>query len=291
MYFSRNNQIHDHLHSLTKNNLTMKPIHPRNIFMRRSNLNNNLPLSVQSFPGSLPHELSIEQQLYFKTLTESCFNGTNEECIDAFECLASDAALQPLLPRLLLFISKGIEKNIYLNDLMYILQYLSILKMLTTNTFISFDKYLHKIIPSLLTCLVCLFDTAKIHAIPSAIETINPNKLSTIWLLREQASDLLVFFQNHFSTISCLTQRITSILKSKLINCDTVVTYSIMYSALRTLLLIDRQEYSSLLLNILRANGEQMKRCESDFDLDVTEQQTLFDRKIAELLQKYDLQL
>jgi hypothetical protein len=185
----RNYETQDYIHSLTKNNLTVKPIYPRNAPVHRSHTNQNisLPLPSSSLP-SLAHELSIEQQLYFKSLTESCFNGTDKQCLDAFHSLASDAALQSLVPRLLLFISKRIQANIYLNDLNFILQFLSILKMLTINTFISFDKYLHLIIPSLLTCLVCLFDLPKNTNSSLSLDLSISNNYSTVWIMREEAS-------------------------------------------------------------------------------------------------------
>jgi len=137
--FYRKTELQDPVHPLTKNNLIIKPIHPQNIPVRHSHINNHTS-SLQSSQSCLAHELSLEQQLYFKSLTESCFNGTDKQRTDALYCLSSDAALQPLLPRLLLFIAKGIETNIHLHDLNFIIQFLSILKMLIMNTFVSFDK-------------------------------------------------------------------------------------------------------------------------------------------------------
>jgi hypothetical protein len=279
----RNFELQDHVHPLTKNNLTVKPIQPRNVPVRRSYTNNNVSLSFQSSSSNLAHELSIEQQLYFKSLTESCFNGTDKQRIDAYHCLSSDAALQPILPRLLLFISKGIQINIYLHDLNFILQFLSILKMLTINKFIFFDKYLHSIIPSLLTCLLCIFDIPKTTNFLSIIDQTN---YSTIWFIREQASDLIFYFEKKYSTIPYLTQRIISVIKSNLINNNTTITYSIVYGCIRTLILIDIQVYSSFVIDILR-NYKKRKILEPDFDFDHIEQQTLFDQKINELFEKY----
>jgi hypothetical protein len=279
----RNYELQDHVHPLTKNNLIVKPIHPGNIPVRRSYTNNNISLSLQPSSSNLAHELSIEQQLYFKSLTESYFNGTDKQRSDAFHCFSSDAALQPLLPRLLLFISKGIQTNIYLHDLNYILQFLSILKILTINKFIFFDKYLHSIIPSLLTCLLCIFDIPKNTNLLSTIDQISSNNYSIIWLIREQASDLISYFEKKYSMIPNLTQRIVSVIKSNL-----TTTYSIVYACIRTLFLIDTQMYSSFVIDILR-NYKKTKVFETDFDLDHIEQQTLFDQKMKELFEKYNL--
>ena len=244
--------------------------------VRRSN--NIPPSSIQPSPPCLGHELSLEQQLYFKSLTESCFNGTDQQRADAFHCFSSDAALQPLVPRLLLFIAKGIQTNIHLHNLNFIIQFLSILKMLTMNTFISFEKYLHSIIPSLLTCLVCIFDTPK-------IDLNNSNYYPTVWLMREQASDMTLYFQKKYSTISRLTERIVSIVKSNLMIDRTVTTFSIVYACIRTLYLIDIQIDGSFVIEILQ-NYKKAKVLEPDFDLDCTEQQIVFDQKIKELFQK-----
>ena len=282
----RHSPIENNVHPFTKNNLTLKPIHPRNIPSRRPHTNDNLSLTLSS---NLPHELSIEQQLYFKSLTESCFYGIDQQRIDAFHCLASDAALQPLLPRLLLFISKGIQTNIYLNDLNFILQFLSILKILTTNAFISFAKHLHFIIPSLLTCLLCLFEPTKSNQYLSSLDLVQINNYSTIWIMRETASDLLSYFERKYSTIPYLTQRICSTIQSNLSNNSSNMTYSIVYASIRTLLAIDTDQYRSFIIDLLRD-----KVLAIDFDLDPGEQQISFDQKIKDLLdygdQKSDLQ-
>ncbi|CAF0725307.1 unnamed protein product [Rotaria sordida] len=285
---TRNYKLQDHVHPLTKNNLTIKSIHPRNVSVRRPHINNDTVPSLQSSQACLAHELSIEQQLYFKLLTESCFNGTDKQSTDAFHCFSSDAALQPLLSRLLLFIAKGIETNIHLHDLNFIIRFLSILKMLTINKFILFDKYLHSIIPTLLTCLICIFDMSKNDNILSTIDHNAINSYSTIWIVREQASDLISYFENKYSYISYFTERIISIIKSNLIINNTTKTFSIVYACIRTLLLINIQVYGSFVIDILQ-NYKKTKIFEADFDLDYNEQQTIFNQKINELLEKYNL--
>ena len=279
--FSRpHTPMRNNVHPLTKNSLTLKPIHPRNVPIRRSHMNDNLS---STFTVNLPHELSIEQQLYFKSLTESCFSGTDQQRIDAWHCLACDAALQPLLPRLLLFISKGIQTNIHLHDLHLVRQFLSLLKILLTNTFISFDKHLHLIIPSLLTCLLCLFDQSKSNPSLSSSDSIHTNHYSSVWMMREIASDLLVDFQRKYSSIPYLTERICSIIQSNFFENTSTMTYSIAYASLRTLFTIDIDKYRRSMIDFFRESNET-KVLAIDFDLDQSEQQTLFDQKITALL-------
>lgn len=274
----RHSPIENSVHPLTKNNLILKPIHPRNIPNRRSHTNDNLSIALSS---NLPHELSIEQQLYFKSLTESCFHGTDQERIDAFHCLASDAALQPLLPRLLLFLSKGIQTNIYLNDLNFILRFLSILKILATNTFISFDKHLHFIIPSLLTCLLCLFEPTKPNQYSSSLDLVQTNNYSTVWTMRETASELISYFEKKYSTIPYLTERICSIIQSNFTKTTSTLTYSIVYASIQTLLTIDSQKYRSFTIDTLRELPKS-RIFATDFDLDPGEQQIIFNQKIEQ---------
>jgi hypothetical protein len=266
------------------NNLIVKPSHTRNPLGRRPHRNHNISSSLHPAQPCLAHELSTEQQIYFKMLTETCFNGTDKQRSDAFHCLSSDAALQPLVPRLLLFISGGIQTNIHLHDLYFINRFLSILNMLTINRFISFDKYLHLIVPSLLTCLVCIFDMPKNANLQSNIDKNSSQTYSTIWILRKQASDLIFYFEKKYSIIPYFTQRIIFILKSNLINNNnTDRTFSIVYACIRTLLLIDIQMYESFVSDILQ-KYKTSKVLEPDFDLDYVEQQTLFDQNINELM-------
>ena len=116
----------------------------------------------------------------------------------------------------------------------------------------------------------------------------NLNNYSIIWFVREQAADLISYFEKTYSTIPYLTERVVSIIKSNLINNDTTTTFSIVYSCIRTLLLIDIQTYGSFVIDILR-NYKKTKILESDFDLDHIEQQTLFNQKLNELFLKYNL--
>ncbi|CAF1090610.1 unnamed protein product [Adineta ricciae] len=276
----------EHVHPLTKNNLTIKPICPLNLSARRLTINNQIP-TIPSFSSLLGHELSLEQQFYFKMLTESYFNGTDQQQSNTVRCLSSDAALQPLLPRLLLFISKGIETNVHLHDFDFLSRFLSLLTNLLNNRFLSFDKYLHTILPSLLTCLICIFETPKIDTTSSINDSTSH---SMIWTIREQASDLIHQLQQKYSFVSCLTDRITSVIKSLFINNDERISFSIVYACFRTLLLIDMEQYHPFIINTIR-NGRKMYTFESDCDLDYTSQETIFREKINELLVKYNLNL
>lgn len=264
----------------------MKPFISRNQIPTSLHHNKN----IESSERNLPHELSVEQQAYFKFLTESCFNEQNNENPDVLHRLSSDVALQPLLPRLLLFLAKTIEVNIHLHDLNFIIQSLSILKMLTQNRFISFDKYLHSIIPTLLTCLLCIFDTQKNDHILFTLDHQNSNNYSIIWIIREFASDHIAYFESKYTHALYFSERITSIIKSYLTMKDKTTTYSILYASIRTLLLINRQNHDLSVKNILEYYNKR-HLIDVDFDLNVNEQKVIFNQKINELLDKHRLTL
>ena len=275
-----------HVHPLTMNNLLLKPIHPRHAPVRRPYMTSIVPPPV----SSLAHELGAEQQLYFKILTETCFNGTQQQRTNAFRCLSSDAALQPLLPRLIVFITKGIQINIHLRDLRFIIRFLSMLKMLTINPRIAFDKYLHLIVSSLFTCLLCVFDLPKsaIATVATPTDKTSSNDYSTVWIVREQASDLLSHFEKRFSTIPHLTERLISLLKSALTDASTAKTFSMVYACAQTWLSIDVHRWGATIFGIVE-EYRTTSALESDFDLDPVEQEALFNSKIRDLLDKYNL--
>lgn len=255
------------------NNLSLKPLYPRQVSIRQ---NTNLSTSV----SCLAHELSVEQQIYFQSLTETCFNGNEDERTNVFRSLSSDAALQPLLPRLVRFIHDGILMNIFLRDLLFVIRFLSMMKMLSINKHVAFEKSLALIFSCLLTCLSCVFDLPKVNGQISTTEKTSTTNYSTIWILREQTSDLLVDFHDRYSKISDLTERIVSVLQTNLISNSMTKTYSIVYASLRTLIKITKTDE---ILSICSLN----RKFDVDFDLEPLEQQKMFDEKIVEFLKKF----
>ncbi|PRD30843.1 UNVERIFIED_CONTAM: Taf6 [Trichonephila clavipes] len=58
------------------------------------------------------HELSVEQQLYYKEITEACVGSDESRRSEALQSLASDPGLYQMLPRLSQFISEGLHELI-----------------------------------------------------------------------------------------------------------------------------------------------------------------------------------
>ena len=285
-WYSSAVELSHQVHPLTMNNLTMKPTYPRQVSFRRPPTNNTVPSSTPPSLPCLAHELSVEQQLYFQMLTETCFNGSEQQRTSAFRSFSTDAALQPLLPRLTLFITQGIHLNLQLRDLRFIVRFLSILKMLTINSHLSFEKHLHLVITSLFTCLMCVFDLPKASSLGPTPEKQPSNSYSTVWIVREQASDLLICFQQKYSHIPNLTERITAILRSSLITNSKSQTYSTVYGCLRTWIAMPCSSSVPVAKDLIQ-ECLASKLLEADFDLDPIQQHSLFKEKLQELIRKH----
>ncbi|XP_026547953.1 transcription initiation factor TFIID subunit 6-like [Notechis scutatus] len=65
------------------------------------------PLKLK--PRSI-HELSVEQQLYYKEITEACVGSCEAKRAEALQSIATDPGLYQMLPRFSTFISEGVRE-------------------------------------------------------------------------------------------------------------------------------------------------------------------------------------
>jgi transcription initiation factor TFIID subunit 6 len=63
------------------------------------------------------HELSVEQQLYCKEITEACVGSDESRRAEALQSLACDPGLHQMLPRLCTFIAEGVRVNVVQHNL------------------------------------------------------------------------------------------------------------------------------------------------------------------------------
>ena len=63
------------------------------------------------------HELSVEQQLYYKEITEACVGSDESRRAEALQSLAVDPGLHQMLPRLCTFIAEGVRVNVVQHNL------------------------------------------------------------------------------------------------------------------------------------------------------------------------------
>ena len=102
----------------------------------------------------ITHELSVEQQYYYKEVTEACVGSLEQKRTEALQSLATDPGLYQLLPRFATFISEGVKINVAQHNLALLIYLLRMIKALMENPTLYLEKYLHELVPSIITCIV-----------------------------------------------------------------------------------------------------------------------------------------
>lgn len=143
------------------------------------------------------HELSVEQQLYYKEITEACVGADEGRRSEALQSLSSDPGLHQMLPRFSTFISEGVKTNVVQNNLALLIYLMRMVKSLMDNQTLYLEKYLHEFVPAVCTCIVskqlCMRPEADNH-----------------WALRDFAARLMAQICKNFSTnINNIQSRIT----------------------------------------------------------------------------------
>ncbi|XP_064794259.1 LOW QUALITY PROTEIN: transcription initiation factor TFIID subunit 6-like [Oncorhynchus masou masou] len=133
------------------------------------------------------HELSVEQQLYYKEITEACVGSCEAKRAEALQSIATDPGLYQMLPRFSTFISEGVRVNVVQNNLALLIYLMRMVKSLMDNPTLYLEKYLHELIPAVVTCIVskqlCLRPDVDNH-----------------WALRDFAARLMAQSCKTFST-------------------------------------------------------------------------------------------
>lgn len=146
------------------------------------------------------HELSVEQQLYYKEITEACVGSNEPARHHALSSLAHDPGLHQMLPRLCIFISEGVKVNIVHNNLALIIYLMRMVKSLLDNPSLYLEKYLHELCPAVITCIV-------------AKQICNRPDQENHYALRDFASKLLANICKTYNTsTNCLQTRVTRLL-------------------------------------------------------------------------------
>ncbi|XP_039964166.1 transcription initiation factor TFIID subunit 6 isoform X1 [Bactrocera neohumeralis] len=155
------------------------------------------------------HELSVEQQLYYKEITEACVGSDEPRRGEALQSLASDPGLHEMLPRMCTFIAEGVKVNVVQNNLALLIYLMRMVRALLDNPSLYLEKYLHELIPSVTTCIV------------SKQLCMRP-ELDNHWALRDFASRLMAMICKNFNTsTNNLQTRVTRIFSKALQNDKT----------------------------------------------------------------------
>jgi len=191
------------------------------------------------------HELSVEQQLYYKEITEACVGSDEGRRSEALQSLTYDSGLHQMLPRLCTFISEGVKVNVVQNNLALLIYLMRMVKALLDNQTLYLEKYLHELIPIVITCIVskqlCLRPDVDNH-----------------WALRDFASRLLAQICKNFNTSTNNIQtRITRLLSRALDN--DKLPLSSQYGALSSLCELGPEVQRAFILKRLKTIGEKIK--------------------------------
>lgn len=189
-------------------------------------------------------ELSVEQQYYYKEITEACVGSDEARRSEALQSLTYDSGLHQMLPRLCTFISEGVKVNVVQNNLALLIYLMRMVRSLLDNTSLYLEKYLHELIPTVLTCIV-------------SKQLCNRPEVDNHWALRDFGSRLLSQICRNFNTNTNNIQiRITQLL-TRSIDEETVPLASL-YGAISCLCEMGPEVQRAFLLKRLKTIGERL---------------------------------
>lgn len=103
------------------------------------------------------HELSVEQQLYYKEITEACVGSDEARRAEALQSLSCDPGLHEMLPRMCTFIAEGVKVNVVQNNLALLIYLMRMVRALLDNPALYLEKYVRQIWLTLETLTIKLF--------------------------------------------------------------------------------------------------------------------------------------
>lgn len=91
------------------------------------------------------HELSVEQQLYYKEITEACVGSDEARRAEALQSLSADPGLHEMLARMCTFIAEGVRVNVVQNHLALLIYLMRMVKALLDNPSLYLEKYVKSV--------------------------------------------------------------------------------------------------------------------------------------------------
>ena len=213
---------------------------------KEATLPEEIKLEGAKFKPLVTHELSVEQQLYYKEITEACVGSNEVKRTEALQSLGSDTGLYQLLPRFVTFIAEGVKVNVAQHNLALLIYLLRMTKELMVNSTLYLEKYLHELIPSIITCIV----SRKLCPRPDS---------DNHWALRDFAARLLAQMCKHFSsTTNNIQSRVANTLcKSLHDETAPLVTH---YGAIAALAELGTEIVKFIILPRLLKEGEIIRK-------------------------------
>ncbi|XP_023688204.1 transcription initiation factor TFIID subunit 6 [Paramormyrops kingsleyae] len=191
------------------------------------------------------HELSVEQQLYYKEITEACVGSCEAKRAEALQSIATDPGLYQMLPRFSTFISEGVRVNVVQNNLALLIYLMRMVKALMDNPTLYLEKYLHELIPAVVTCIV------------SKQLCLRPD-MDNHWALRDFAARLMAQSCKTFSTTNNNIQsRITKTFTKSLL--DEKTQWTTRYGCIAGLAELGPDVIKTLIIPRLSVEGSRIK--------------------------------
>lgn len=100
------------------------------------------------------HGLSMEQQIYYRELCDASVGLSDSKRQEATTSLSTDPGLYQLMPHLVNFIVEGIKCNLAQQKLLNLKNLLRMARSLLDNETVTLDRFLHELIPSVLSCVI-----------------------------------------------------------------------------------------------------------------------------------------
>ncbi|KAG5681567.1 hypothetical protein PVAND_010986 [Polypedilum vanderplanki] len=167
------------------------------------------------------HELSVEQQFYYKEITEACVGADEARRAEALQSLCCDPGIHEMLPRMCTFIAEGVKINVVQNNLAILIYLMRMVRALLDNPALFLEKYLHELIPSVSTCIV-------------SKQLCQRPEVDNHWALRDFAAKLMAQICKNFNTsTNNLQTRVTRLFSTALQN--DKVPLSSLYGAIEGL--------------------------------------------------------
>ncbi|ELU17490.1 hypothetical protein CAPTEDRAFT_183030 [Capitella teleta] len=191
------------------------------------------------------HEMSVEQQLYYKEITESCVGSDENRRSEALQSLATDPGLHQMLPRFSTFIAEGVKVNVVQNNLALLIYLMRMVKSLLDNPTLYLEKYLHELVPAIATCIIskqlCLRPEVDNH-----------------WALRDFASRQMAQVCKQFSSsTNSMQSRVTKIFTTSLQ--DEKAALASHYGALTGLGELGTEVIKAFILPYVKPEGERLR--------------------------------
>lgn len=223
------------------------------------------------------HELSVEQQLYYKEITEACVGSIEPKRTQALNSLAQDPGLHQMLPRLCTFISGGVKVNVVHNNLALLIYLMRMVKALLDNQTLYLEKYLHELCPTVITCIV-------------SKQICNRPEQDNHYALRDFASKLLANICRSYNTsTNCLQTRITRLLCKALDNPN--LPLSSVYGCISALCELGPEVQQALLVRRLPKIRERLASSSLTSSGKMSFSKESPEGRVMNLLAKYDLYL